>query len=104
MSSFARARDRLHMAVLSRLADGTADYFHADGTVIAVGIEVLLERNVERLNTVDGLLDRVVTITVPKGVLSPFDRKGMFHIDGKIWHIDGIADDDGHFLTLYLVP
>lgn len=91
-------------AIAKTLSDGLADYLKASGAILARDVEVILDRDVERLDTVSGMLDRAVTITVRKGLLQTFDRKGAFRLDGKTWHIDGIAVDDGHWLTLYVVP
>ena len=91
-------------AIAASLNDGEADYLNAGGAVLAEGVAVMLDRDVERFDTVSGMLDRAVTITVRKAVIRSFDRKGAFRLDGKTWHIDGIATDDGHWLTLYVVP
>lgn len=97
-------RDRMNKTILRTLADGIAEYHSATGAVLASGVEVIMERDVERLDDVSGMLDRSVTITVRKSLLQPFDRKGAFVMDGKTWHIDGIAADDGHMITFYVVP
>lgn len=97
-------RDRMNKTIMRTLADGIAEYLSATGAVLARGVEVIMERDVERLDDVSGMLDRSVTITVRKSLLQPFDRKGAFVMDGKTWHIDGIAADDGHMITFYVVP
>lgn len=102
--SFSALTDAMDAMVMASLNDGTATYLNAAGAVLVSGVEVILDRDVERLDVVSGMLDRAVTITVRKGLLQPFDRKGAFRHDGKTWHIDGIAVDDGHWLTLYVVP
>ncbi|RRV18229.1 hypothetical protein EGJ00_02005 [Pseudomonas saudiphocaensis] len=91
-------------AIAASLNDGAATYLSATGAVLASGVEVIIDHDVERLDVVSGMLDRSVTITVRKGLLQPFDRKGAFRLAGKAWHIDGVAVDDGHWLTLYVVP
>ena len=102
--SWAAMRDRMNKTIMRTLADGAAEYLSATGAVLARGVEVIMERDVERLDDVSGMLDRSVTITVRKSLLQPFDRKGAFVMDGKTWHIDGIAADDGHMITFYVVP
>lgn len=104
MAGFGAALARMDAAIAASLNDGQADYLSAGGAVLAAGVEVMLDRDVERLDTVNGMLDRAVTITVRKALLQPFDRKGAFRLDGQTWHIDRIATDDGHWLTLYVVP
>ncbi|MCQ4297497.1 hypothetical protein NAU58_18115 [Pseudomonas stutzeri] len=104
MAGFGDSLAAMDAAIMASLNDGTAGYLNAAGTVLASGVEVILDRDVERLDTVSGMLDRAVTITVRKASLQPFDRRGAFRLDGKTWHIDGIATDDGHWLTLYVVP
>lgn len=101
---WAEMRDRMNKTIMRTLADGIAEYLSATGAVLARGVEVIMERDVERLDDVSGMLDRSVTITVRKSLLQPFDRKGAFVMDGKTWHIDGIAADDGHMITFYVVP
>lgn len=102
--SWATMRDRMNKTIMRTLADGAAEYLSATGAVLARGVEVIMERDVERLDDVSGLLDRSVTITVRKSLLQPFDRKGAFRLEGSEWHIDGIAADDGHMITFYVVP
>ena len=97
-------RDRMNKTILRTLSDGIAEYYSATGAVLASGVEVIVERDIERFDAGSGMLDRAVTITVRKSLLQPFDRKGAFVMDGKTWHIDGIAADDGHMITFYVVP
>lgn len=102
--SFADLTDDMDAMLMSSLNDGLADYLNASGAVLAGGIEVIFDKEVDRLDTASGMLDRAVVITVRKSLLEPFDRKGAFLLDGKTWHIDGIAEDDGHLITFYVVP
>lgn len=104
MASFADALDDMDSMIMSSLNDGAGEYLNAAGAVLARDVELILDRNVERFDTVNGAVDRAVTITVRKALLQPFDRKGAFRLDGKLWHIDGIAEDDGGFITFYVVP
>lgn len=104
MAGFGKALEAMDTAIASSLSDGLADYLSQAGVLLAKDVEVILDHDVERLDVVSGMLDRSVTITVRKGLLQPYDRKGAFRLDGKAWHIDGVAVDDGHWLTLYVVP
>ena len=104
MAGFGNALASMDAAIMASLNDGLADYLNASGAVLAVGLEVILDKEVDRLDTASGMLDRAVVITVRKSLLEPFDRKGAFLLDGKTWHIDGIAEDDGHLITFYVVP
>ncbi len=104
MAGFADLTDDMDAMLMSSLNDGLADYLNASGAVLAGGLEVILDKEVDRLDTASGMLDRAVVITVRKSLLEPFDRKGAFLLDGKTWHIDGIAEDDGHLITFYVVP
>ena len=104
MAGFDDLTDDMDAMLMSSLNDGLADYLNASGAVLAGGIEVILDKEVDRLDTASGMLDRAVVITVRKSLLEPFDRKGAFLLDGKTWHIDGIAEDDGHLITFYVVP
>ncbi|HLA33010.1 MAG TPA: hypothetical protein VJ047_18470 [Pseudomonas sp.] len=111
MAGFGKALASMDAAIMRALNDGTADYLNAAGAVLAGGLEVILDKDVERLDVVSGMLDRAVTITVQRPLLQPLDRKGAFRLDpeawgadGKTWHIDGIAEDDGHLITFYVKP
>ena len=111
MASFGEALASMDAAIMASLNDGTADYLNAAGAFLADGLEVILDKDVERLEVVSGMLDRAVTITVRRHLLQPLDRKGAFRLDpqdwgadGKTWHIDGIAEDDGHLMTFYVKP
>lgn len=109
--SFADLTDDMDAMLMSSLNDGHGDYLNASGAVLAGGLEVILDKDVERMDLASGMVDRAVTITVHRHLLQPFDRKGAFRLDpqawgadGKTWHIDGIAEDDGHLITFYVVP
>ena len=111
MAGFGACIAALDAAVMASLGDGLADYLNASGAVLAGGIGVILDKDVERLDIVSGMVDRSVTITVRRHLLQPLDRQGAFRLDpaewgadGKTWHIDGIAEDDGHLITFYVVP
>lgn len=109
--SFADLTDDMDAMLMSSLNDGLADYLNASGAVLAGGLEVILDKDVERIDLASGMVDRAVTITVQRHLLQPLGRKGAFRLDpqvwgadGKTWHIDGIAEDDGHLITFYVVP
>lgn len=111
MAGFADLIDDMDAAIMASLNDGSGDYLNASGAVLAAGVEVIFDKDVERMDVVSGLVDRAVTITVRRHLLQPLDRAGAFRLapedwgaDGKTWHIDGIADDDGHLITFYVVP
>ena len=111
MAGFADLTDDMDAMLMSSLNDGLADYLNASGAVLAGGLEVILDKDVERMDLASGMVDRAVTITVQRHLLQPLDRKGAFRLDpqawgadGKTWHIDGIAEDDGHLITFYVVP
>jgi len=111
MAGFADLIDDMDAAIMASLNDGSADYLSASGAVLAEGLEVILDKDVERMDVVSGMVDRAVTITVRRHLLQPLDRAAAFRLapedwgaDGKTWHIDGIADDDGHLITFYVVP
>lgn len=102
--SWARMRDGMNKTILRTLADGRATYLAATGAVLASGIDAILEHDAERIDVAGGMVERVATLTVSKATLQPFDRKGAFALAGQTWHIDGIAADDGHLITFYVVP
>lgn len=103
MSGFPDLVDELDDMIMDSLSDGTATYLSRTGQVLADGVPVIVEKDVERFSE-GGAVDRVRTHEVQKRYLQPFDRQGAFVMDGKTWHIDGIERDDGHMITLYVVP
>lgn len=103
MASFPELVDDLDDMVMGSLNDGTAKYLSRSGQVLAEGVPVIVEKDVERFSE-GGAVDRVRTHEVQKRYLQPFDRQGAFVMGGKTWHIDGIERDDGHMITLYVVP
>jgi putative transposon-encoded protein len=103
MSGFPDLVDDLDDMIMDSLSDGTATYLSRSGQVLAEGVPVIVEKDVERFGE-GGAVDRVRTHEVQKRYLQPFDRQGAFVMDGKNWHIDGIERDDGHMITLYVVP
>lgn len=110
MAGFGKALASMDAAIMASLSDGSGDYLAGVGTVLASGLSIILDKEVERLDVLSGMLDKAVTITVQRHLLQPFDRKGAFRLgpawgaDGKTWHIDGIAADDGHLITFFVVP
>lgn len=104
MAGFGALVDDLDALVMDSLSDGSAQYLSRTGAVLAEAVPVIVDLDVERVDSVDRGLDRVRTHCVQKHLLRPLDLKGVFVMDGKTWHIDGIAEDDGHLITLYVVP
>jgi len=105
-AGFSAMTAALDAAVMGSLSDGLGEHLSASGQVLASGLELILDRNVERfgIDSVTGAMERAVTITVRKVLLQQLDRKGAFQLDGKLWHIDAIASDDGHLISFYVVP
>ena len=102
MASFGDCIAALDDAVMDSLSDGTATYLSRSGQVLAVDLPVIVEEDVERVDAFSGGVGRARTHCVQKHLLQPFDRQGAFAMDGKTWHIDGIAEDDGHLITFYV--
>lgn len=100
---FGRAMERLHRVGQARLADSVGHYVDQNGTVLAQELQLQVDRNVERFGE-GGAVDRMTTISALRSFIQPLDRKGAFVIGSEIWHIDGVADDDGHLITFYVVP
>lgn len=100
---FGQAMERLHRVGMARLADSVGNYVDRNGAVLAQGLELQVDRNVERFGE-GGAVDRMTTISTLRSLIQPLDRKGAFVIGSETWHIEGIADDDGHLITFYVVP
>ena len=103
--------DDMDDMIMLSLNDGQGEYLAGTGVVLAEGLSIILDKDVERVDIVSGMVDRSVTIAVRRHLLQPLDRQGAFRLDpaawgadGKTWHIDGIAEDDGHLITFYVKP
>lgn len=113
MASFAELTESMDASLLTSLNDGCVDFLAATGSVAVEGIPAIVEQGVERINEASGFVDRVTTVCVQKSALGSLDRKGAFRsnaerpvklLGGRLWHIDDIAEDDGHLITFYVVP
>lgn len=113
MASFDSLVDQMDTKLMGSLNDGRVDYFTASGQLLAAGIEAIVEREVERVNEVTGVIDRPITVCVLKSQLGKLDRKGIFRSNAvdpvaalaeRDWTIDGIESDDGSLITFYVVP
>lgn len=103
MSGFPDLIEDLDDMVMGSLSDGSATYLARNGQVLAEHLPVIVGKDVERFDG-NGMVDRVRTHCVQRHLLQPLDRQGAFVMDGRTWHIDGIAEDDGHLITFYVVP
>ncbi|MEJ6656055.1 MAG: hypothetical protein QNL70_08620 [Pseudomonas sp.] len=101
---FARLMQRMHAVGADRLSDSQGDYLDRNGAVLATELALIIDKDVDRVDMVSGAVDRGITVAVLHGLIQPLDRKGAFVVDGKTLHIDGIAEDDGHLITFYVVP
>lgn len=113
MASFADRMGSMDAKIMRSLKDGSVDYLAANGGVISLRVEAIVEQDVTRVDEVNHVMDRVTTICVIKTQLPRLDRKGSFRSNAdepvraladKTWHIDGIENDDGHLITFYVVP
>ena len=111
MAGFGEALAAMDAAIEDSLSDGLADFLSASGALQRQGLAVMLDKDAERFDVVTGMVGRSVTIAVRRASLGQYDRKGSFRLDpsawgadGKTWHIDGIASDDGQWVTFYVVP
>lgn len=111
MSGFRQMIAEMDADIEEILSDGLAEFLSANGTPQRQGLAVMLDKDAERVDVVTGMVGRSVTIAVRRNVLGQYDRKGSFRLDpsawgadGKTWHVDGIASDDGHWVTFYVVP
>lgn len=112
MANFAALVDDMDSMLMGSLNDGRVDHLSAGGDPLAVEVEAIVDLDVERIAEF-GAIDRLMTVAVRKALIPNLDRQGSFRsnadnpiavMGSKTWHIDGIASDDGHLITFYVVP
>lgn len=101
---FAAALARMHCVGVDRLSDETADYLDGQGNLVAEDVPIMNDKDVVAAGFEEILLDPRRSLSALRAHLPAIHRGGSFQIAGKAWHIDGIAADDGHLITFYVVP
>lgn len=103
MTRFARTLERLHRVGINQLADSVADYYSADGLLVASGVPVVMDHGVEEVTEFGGI-DRRTTIGATHIDLKQLQRNGFFIVAGKRFAITGIQSDDHHYISFYVRP
>ncbi|WP_160286541.1 hypothetical protein [Pseudomonas knackmussii] len=105
MAFFDDLVEEMDAVLLEDLGDGLVDYLDRQGALLAGGLPVQIDDGVLPVDLVDRAVDRLRTMCLQKSRLRPLDREGAFReASGKVWHIDGVHEDDGHLITFYVVP
>lgn len=99
MSSFARAKARLHASILSRLADSTADYLSPAGERIASGVRVMVDHNLQQQGPEGIFLSDAVAISWASADLPVVERGGIFILPCQRYLLEQPISDDGQMPT-----
>lgn len=92
--------DDMDAALLASLNDGAADYLDATETLVASGIAVMVDRDVQHAGP-DGLFVTVpVSVTWRKAQLAAVERGGRFVVGADTFIVEDILADDGHLITV----
>ena len=85
--------------IMSSLNDGQATYQGGPGELPVTGIEVFIDRNLQRVGP-DGLFrSDAVGITWKKRSLAHAVRGGVFQHCATRYCVEDIIEDDGHMIT-----
>lgn len=97
--SFAELTDDMDDMIMSSLNDGQATYQGTLGELPVSGIEIFIDRNLQRVGP-DGLFrSDAVGITWKKRSLAHAARGGVFQQCATRYCVEDIIEDDGHIVT-----
>lgn len=100
MVSFRELTESMDAALLASLNDGAADYLDATETLVASGIAVMIDRDVQHAGP-DGMFVTVpVSVTWRKALLAAVERGGYFVAGAERYIVEDILADDGHLITV----
>lgn len=84
---------------MASLNDGRGDYLSATGELLASGLELILDRNVERTGPDGCFVSVPVAIAWRKAELPGVARGGRFLVGAQAFVVEAVIGDDGHLLT-----
>lgn len=99
MVGFADLIDEMDGAIMASLKDGHGDYRDANGLQVASGIELIVDRNLQRAGANGVFMSSAVGITCRRAAVGSICRGGLFVLDAVRYQVEDIIEDDGHMLT-----
>lgn len=91
--------DEIDAVVMTALKDGHGDYFASAGMPVALGIELMIEPNLQRVGANGVFLSDAIGITWRKAALVSVTRGGFFESGGKRYIVEETIADDGQWVT-----
>ncbi len=91
--------DEIDAVVMTALKDGYGDYFASAGMPVALGIELMVEPNLQRVGPEGVFLSDAIGITWRKAALAAVTRGGFFKFDGKRYIVEETIADDGQWVS-----
>lgn len=97
--TFSDLTDDMDVMIMSSLNDGLGDYFEPAGTPVAQGIELMIDKNLQRAGPDGVFMSDAVGITWRKQELHGVVRGGFFVFGSIRYVVEDTIQDDGHMLT-----
>lgn len=97
--TFADLTDDMDAMIMSSLNDGLGDYFDSAGTLVAQGIELMIDKNLQRVGPDGVFMSEAVGVTWRKQALPVVIRGGFFVFGPRRYVVEETIQDDGHMLT-----
>lgn len=101
MATFADALDDMDSMIMSSLNDGCGDYFDAAGRCVARGVELIVDRNLQRVGPEGGVFITEQTgIQFRRCAIDTVARGGLFVHGNRRYLVEEEIDDDGNWVTV----
>ncbi|SDJ61114.1 head-tail joining protein [Pseudomonas indica] len=99
MASFSEMTEAMDRMVLDTLADDLGSYRNPQGKLVADKVQVIIDRNLQRVGPDGAFQGAAVGITWRKAQLATVDRGGQFCVGRRRYVVDELIEDDCHMLT-----
>lgn len=99
MVGFSEMVDDMDALVMDTLADGIGDYLGDETNAPALGITLMIDRNLQQAGADGVFMTSAVGITWRKAQLAASDRGGIFLFKGALYQVEELIADDGYMIT-----
>lgn len=96
---FAAAMGRADDMIMGSLCDGIGEYQDTRYGQRVGGLRLIVDRNLSHQGPEGIIVTGAVGVTWQKRCLPRVKRGGLFCLDGSMFQVDDLLDDDGHIAT-----